>query len=96
MAGKDKVYICRCEEVTIDEVREWIQRGYDTPEELKRVTRIGMGPCQGRGCTDILVREIARMKGIEVSEVKPPSFRPPAKPIKLGLLAGTGKDGGRG
>ncbi len=95
MAGSEKVYICRCEEITIDEVREWILRGYDTPEELKRVTRIGMGPCQGRGCTDILVREIARLKGIEVSEVKPPSFRPPAKPIKLGLLAGTGKEGGR-
>ncbi|HPU95761.1 MAG TPA: (2Fe-2S)-binding protein, partial [Bacillota bacterium] len=47
MAVDEKVYICRCEEVTLDEVREWISRGYDTPEELKRVTRIGMGPCQG-------------------------------------------------
>ena len=45
MAVDEKVYICRCEEVTLDEVREWIARGYDTPEELKRVTRIGMGPC---------------------------------------------------
>ena len=93
MAVEEKVYICRCEEVTRDEVREWISRGYDTPEELKRVTRIGMGPCQGRGCTDILVREIARMRGIPVSEVKPPSFRPPAKPVKLGILAEAAKGG---
>lgn len=87
------VYICRCEEVTIEQVREWISKGYDTPEELKRITRIGMGPCQGRGCVDILVREIARIKGIGLDEVKPPSFRPPAKPVKLGLLARVGKEG---
>jgi bacterioferritin-associated ferredoxin len=94
MPNEDTIYICRCEEVTIELVREWIARGYDTPEELKRVTRIGMGPCQGRGCTDMLVREIARMKGIDVNEVKAPSFRPPAKPVKIGLLVDYRKDGG--
>ena len=54
--GSEEIYVCRCEEVTLEEIRTWIDRGYDTVEELKRVLRVGMGPCQGRGCQDILMR----------------------------------------
>lgn len=79
--------VCRCEEVEIEEIREWIARGYDTFDELKRELRVGMGPCQGRGCRDIIMREIARATGKSVAEVDPGTIRPPAKPIKIGLLA---------
>ena len=80
--------ICRCEEVEIDEVREWIARGYDTFDELKRELRVGMGPCQGRGCRDIILRELSRATGKPISEIGPGTMRPPVKPIKIGLLAG--------
>lgn len=56
----ETIYVCRCEEVTLAEIDHWIDRGYDTVEELKRILRVGMGPCQGRGCQDILMREIAK------------------------------------
>lgn len=79
--------ICRCEEVEIDEIREWIARGYDTFDELKRVLRVGMGPCQGRGCRDIILREISKATGTPIAELSPGTIRPPVKPIKLGLLA---------
>ena len=79
--------VCRCEEVEIEEIREWIARGYDTFDELKRELRAGMGPCQGRGCRDIIMREIARATGKSVAEVDPGTIRPPVKPIKIGLLA---------
>lgn len=79
--------ICRCEEVEIAEIREWIARGYDTFDELKRELRVGMGPCQGRGCRDIILREISRATGKPISEISPGTMRPPVKPIKLGLLA---------
>lgn len=58
--GPETIYVCRCEEITLSEIQEWIDRGYDTVEELKRILRVGMGPCQGRGCQDILMREIAK------------------------------------
>ena len=35
---KDKqndIVVCRCEEVTLGEIREWIAKGYDTFDELK-------------------------------------------------------------
>ena len=80
--------ICRCEEVEIDEIREWIARGYDTFDELKRELRVGMGPYQDRGCRDIILRELSRATGKPISEIGPGTMRPPVKPIKIGLLAG--------
>ena len=88
MANKQEdIIVCRCEEVTLGEIREWIARGYDTFDELKRVLRVGMGPCQGRGCREIILKEIGRATGKGPNEIDTGTFRPPAKPVKLGLLA---------
>ena len=88
MEDKSKdIIVCRCEEVTMGEVREWIAKGYDTFDELKRLLRVGMGPCQGRGCREIIMREISRATGRPMAAVDPGTFRPPVKPVKLGVLA---------
>ena len=49
-----------------------------------------MGPCQGRGCQDIILRELSRRKGIPIDQVVSDTVRPPVKPIKTGLLASEG------
>ncbi|MDR1917096.1 MAG: (2Fe-2S)-binding protein [Synergistaceae bacterium] len=85
--SKKEVIVCRCEEITLDEIRQWIDRGCETFNELKRVLRVGMGPCQGRGCHDIVLREISRMTGIPIDQVEAGTVRPPVKPIKTVLLA---------
>ncbi|WP_029166194.1 (2Fe-2S)-binding protein [Aminiphilus circumscriptus] len=87
-----EVIVCRCEEVTMEEIREWIGKGYDTFDELKRVLRVGMGPCQGRGCREIILREIAKITGTPYAEIPPGTIRPPAKPVKLALLAEGGDE----
>jgi bacterioferritin-associated ferredoxin len=79
--------LCRCEEVTIGTARKWIAEGYDTFDEIKRMLRVGMGPCQGRGCRDILLREISQITGRPISEISPGTIRPPVKPIKVSLVA---------
>ncbi len=89
---QDQVVICRCEEITLEEIRAWIDRGYDSLNELKRVLRVGMGPCQGRGCQDIILREISRRAGVPIDQVDSGTVRPPVKPIKTGLLATGGGD----
>jgi len=92
MPDKDNdIVICRCEEITLGEIREWIDRGYDSVCEIKRASRAGMGPCQGRGCQDIIMREISRRRGIPMDQVEAATVRPPAKPIKIGLLAEGGE-----
>lgn len=89
---KDMIVVCRCEEITLEEIREWIDRGYDSFNELKRVLRVGMGPCQGRGCQDIILREIAHKTGTPIDQVEAGTTRPPVKPIKTSLIATGGGD----
>lgn len=83
-AAGDPVVMCRCEDVTLDEIRDLIARGYTTMEEIKRITRCGMGPCQGRTCRQLVLAEIARATGKDIASVAPPRFRPPTKPVRLG------------
>lgn len=86
MSGKE-IVVCRCEEVRIEEIRSWIAKGYHTFDELKRVLRVGMGPCQGRGCRDIILRELARATKKPMEEIAQGVIRPPVKPIKAALCA---------
>ncbi len=80
--------ICRCEEVTEQQVRDAIRAGHRTLEQVKRVLRTGMGHCQGRGCLRIIARIIQEETGHPASEQKLPVPRPPLKPLPLGLLGG--------
>lgn len=84
----DNTIICRCEEVTLGQIRELIRKGYQSLDEIKRISRAGMGPCQGRTCRQLIMQEIAAATGVKMSEQKMSTFRPPAKPIKLGALLG--------
>lgn len=78
--------VCRCEEVTEQEVRQAIRNGHHSLEELKRVLRTGMGHCQGRGCLRIVARIVEEETGIPAASQKMPFPRPPLKPLPLGML----------
>jgi len=82
----DNTFVCRCEEVTLGELREFIRKGYRTIDELKRISRVCMGSCQGRNCLQIIIGELARMTETNPAELPMPAFRPPVKPIKLEFL----------
>lgn len=85
------VVVCRCEEVTEEEVRAAIRAGYHSLEEIKRVLRTGMGHCGGRGCLKVIARLIQEETGIPVGAQRFPVSRPPLKPLPLGILANYGK-----
>ncbi|MBS4030580.1 MAG: (2Fe-2S)-binding protein [Clostridiales bacterium] len=84
--------VCRCEDITLEEIREWLQMGYTNIEEIKRLTRAGMGPCQGRTCRTHILRELSRVSEMSPAELTIPTFRPPVKPVSLKTLAGDGND----
>lgn len=86
-----RTIICRCSDITLEEIRELIARGYQTIDEIKRNSRLGMGPCGGKTCIPLIMAEIARARGIRQGEVEMPTFRPPVKNIKLELLAKAGE-----
>jgi len=80
--------VCRCEDITLDEIKTLISQGYCTIDEIKRVVRAGMGPCQGRNCRMLIAQELAKACGIGVGDVLMPTFRAPVKPVKLETFAG--------
>lgn len=75
--NEDKIIVCRCEDVTLKEIRDIIAEGYTTIEEVKRIARTGMGPCQGKTCTQIIAREICRVTGQKIEDLDFPEYRPP-------------------
>ena len=79
--------LCRCEDLTREDILNCIKEGYCTIDEIKRVTRAGMGPCQGRTCRMLIAQELSSYYGIPMEEVLMPTFRPPTKPISMGALA---------
>jgi bacterioferritin-associated ferredoxin len=78
--------VCRCEEVTEQDIRTTVRKGYHSLEELKRILRCGMGHCQGRSCMTIIARILAQEAGVAVAEMRFPCSRPPLKPVPLELL----------
>ena len=87
MAEHDNTMVCRCEDLTLAEIRRVIADGYKTIDEIKRVTRAGMGPCQGRTCRQLIAQELSRHFGVPMEEVPMPTFRPLVKPVKLGSFS---------
>jgi Fe-S-cluster-containing hydrogenase component 2 len=86
-ADDNEIVVCRCEGVTMAEIRGQIRRGATTVDEVKHRTRSGMGPCQGRSCRQIILAEIARFEGVSPEELDSGSYRQPLRPVALGLLA---------
>lgn len=84
----DDVVICRCEEITLGEILRAIREGADTLNVIKRTTRAGMGLCQGRTCQKMIAAMLARELGKPLSEVAPPSVRPPLRPTSMKVFCG--------
>ena len=84
----EKTILCLCHDVTDADVRRAVRRGFDHPETVKRFTAAFMGPCQGRSCAELVAVAIARVLGVPVEAVTATTARPPAFPVRMGLLAG--------
>lgn len=88
----ENTIICRCSDVTLKEIRDLISQGYLTFDEIKRITRAGMGPCQGKTCGHLIMREIANATGQNIKDIKFQTNRPPVVGVKLGLIAEEGRN----
>ena len=86
-ADDDDLVICRCEEITKGEIRAAIQNGMTTLNGIKRVTRAGMGLCQGQTCQRLVTRLLAEELGYSATEIEPTTARAPVRPIPLAAFA---------
>lgn len=83
----DDTIICRCEHVTAGEIRQLIRKGYRDINEIKTVTRAGMGACGAKTCSP-LIQRLFKEEGVPYNEVTGPSRRPPFVEVPLGAFAG--------
>ena len=83
----DDTVVCRCEEVTLQDVISAVANGARDVNDVKRRTRLGMGHCQGRFCGQVINELIWRLTGVRKQrEMFTP--RTPAKPVPFECLAG--------
>ncbi len=81
------VIICRCEGVRLSEIEQAIREGASAVPGVKKRTRAGMGPCQGRVCQRV-VRQLLQQPPSEAGE-SPDALqrsRSPVRPTLLGDL----------
>jgi NAD(P)H-nitrite reductase large subunit len=80
-------FICRCEEVTGEEIAAALVAGAISVDDVKRRTRAGMGVCQGIFCMPVIAAMVAQATGVPVDQVAPMTARPPVRVIPLEALA---------
>lgn len=85
--------ICRCEEVSLEDLKETENKYKCSARELKLRTRAGMGYCGGRTCrpaVDHIVSELTNHKLTDEKLVEhlPLKVQPPVRPLTLENLGG--------
>jgi bacterioferritin-associated ferredoxin len=86
-----KLIICRCMEVTDEDIRDAIRLLLDIDsssliDQVKKLTSAGMGLCQSRTCQHLIERIIREETGKSPIDYPPIKPRPPTKPIKIDVL----------
>ena len=83
----DEAVVCRCERVTAGEIRTAIREGVRDINQLKALTRTGMGACGSKTCRPMVWR-IFQEEGIDLGEVTDRTDRPLFVEVPMGVLAG--------
>jgi bacterioferritin-associated ferredoxin len=83
----DDLIICRCEEITRGQIKEAIRNGLQTVSGVKRITRAGMGLCQGQTCERLVTQILAQELGRPPAELEPLTARAPVRPLPLSVFA---------
>lgn len=95
--------VCQCEEVTASEILSlqpprylgWTPRTSfqgqhgkpPNPDVVKRLTRAGMGTCQGRRCREQIAALIALDSRVTLADIPLATYRTPVRPLTLAQLA---------
>ena len=83
----DDMIVCRCERVTLEEIKDAIRAGFRDVNAIKGLTRAGMGACGGKTCQALILRAFREL-GVPLDHVTLNVQRPLFVEAPLGLLAG--------
>jgi sarcosine oxidase, subunit alpha len=83
-----KEFVDLDEDLTLADLANAAQEGFDSVELMKRYSTVGMGPSQGKLSNLNAARQLARVTGNELPSLGLTTARPPWQPVSLGALAG--------
>jgi NAD(P)H-nitrite reductase large subunit len=86
--AEPETHVCRCEGVTWQAIDRALAAGAGHIGTIKRETRAGMGPCQGRYCGPLIAAMVARSTGEQPGELSGFAPSPPVRPVEVGALIG--------
>jgi len=66
-----------------------LQDGPFNPDQIKRLTRAGMGPCQGRRCREQIALTLAVASNTSPAAIPLATYRAPVRPLPLSVIADT-------
>ena len=84
---ENETIVCRCEHVTAGEIRSLIRQGYRDINEIKAISRAGMGACGSKTCGNLILR-LFREEGVPLDQVTENTRRPLFVEVPLGTFAG--------
>ncbi len=85
--GPPETILCPCTGVTAETLGEAVGDGAATADDLKRLTRCGMGTCQWHRCGHAVMRWLSGMLEIPIGRLPLPRVRPPIRPIPIASFA---------
>ena len=87
---RGKEFVDFDEDLTVRDLTDAVDEGYDGIELAKRYSTVGMGPSQGRHSATAALRVVSGTGGGDRAEIGTTTVRPPVSGEKLGVLAGRG------
>ncbi|WP_338569691.1 FAD/NAD(P)-binding oxidoreductase [Pseudomonas canadensis] len=81
----DELILCRCEEVSVGDVRAVVDEGHWEINRVKAHCRVGMGRCQGRMCGLAAAEIVAERSGRAIENVGRLRGQAPIKPLPFGV-----------
>ncbi|MBW2004284.1 MAG: FAD-dependent oxidoreductase [Deltaproteobacteria bacterium] len=82
----DDAIVCRCERVTAGEIRKWIRRGVRDLNQIKAITRAGMGACGSKTCGDLIL-QLFKDEGVPAEDITLHTIRPLFIEAPLGVFS---------
>jgi Fe-S-cluster-containing hydrogenase component 2/bacterioferritin-associated ferredoxin len=90
----DDAIVCRCERVTAGEIRKWIRKGVRDLNQIKAITRAGMGACGSKTCGDLIL-QLFKDEGVPAEDITLHTIRPLFIEAPLGAFSNVSYRGSR-
>ncbi len=85
--AEEETVVCRCLSISYSQIKAGISEDTLSAGASKRISRVGMGRCQGRYCSPVIQKLISENSGLEMDEHSGFAPQMPIKPVEIGVIA---------